>query len=104
MQVSLLAVCAVFASAVAVWAAQDQGEESVAAADVPASVKEIIDNLTKAGIKVEEIQRETEDGKAVYELELEVRDDDIEIELDENGKLLDLEVEDDDEDEGDDDK
>ncbi len=71
--------------------------------ELPDPVKATLDKFIAdeaPGAEVEEIEKEVEDGKVVYEIELEVGDKDIELEIAEDGTLLEKEVEKDDDDEG----
>ncbi len=79
----------------------DEKEEAVSLKQLPAAVKatllrEILREVD--GLRIEELVRETEDGKVVYEIEIEYKDKDIELEIAANGKLLAKEVERDDDD------
>ena len=79
----------------------DEDEEEVSLDEVPAAVKATI--LKEAdGAEVEEVEKEIEDGKVVYEAEFEVDGQEVEIEVAEDGTLLSREIDDEDE-EGDDD-
>jgi uncharacterized membrane protein YkoI len=76
---------------------EDEDEEEVSLDDVPAAVKATI--LKEAGdAEIEEVVKETEDGRIVYEAEFEADGKEIEIEVAENGDLLEREIEDDDDD------
>ena len=81
----------------------DDDEEQVSIDDVPAAVKATI--LANAGDgTVKEIERETEDGKAVYEAEVIIDGQEVEIKVADDGTLLSKEVDDDDDDDDDDDE
>ncbi len=81
---------------------EDEGEQ-VSIKDVPKAVKATILKCAKGG-EIEEIEREEEDGKVVYDVEISVGDKEYELEIAKNGKLLSKEADeaDDDNDEGDD--
>ena len=85
--------------AFASWAAQE-GEERVTLDQVPAAVKATILEEA-AGAKITEIERETKNGKTVYEAEFLLNGQEIEIKVAPDGTLLSREAEDegDDEDE-----
>jgi len=88
----------------------DKDKESVVSLkDVPDSVKAtmLVELLREVkGLELEEIEREQENGKIVYEAEFEYGDTEIELEIDAKGKLLSKEVsrEDDDDDDDKDDR
>ena len=76
----------------------DEDEEQVSINDVPQSVKATI--LANAvGGTVKEIERETEDGKVIYEAEVIINGKEVEIKVGNDGELLGKEVDDDDNDE-----
>ena len=76
-------------------------EEVLASLDkLPAAVKEAVLKMTK-GAKIEEIEREREKGKTVYEIEASCKGIEFELVFAVDGSLVDFEVEDD-EDDGDD--
>jgi hypothetical protein len=87
-------------------------EDSISLKEVPDAVQstvlaEILREVD--GLEIEEIEREKEGRKVVYEIELEYKGKDIELEIADNGKLLRKEVEreeddDDDENENEDDE
>jgi len=80
----------------------DGDEEEVTLKQVPEAVRKTI--LKAAGKhKIEEIERETKNGKTVYEAEWREGDKEVEIKVAPNGKLLKREVEDADDDDDDDD-
>ena len=62
-------------------------DERVTLDQVPAAVRATIERES-AGGKVEEIEREADDGKTVYEVEIEKDDKEIEIHVAEDGKIL----------------
>ncbi len=83
---------------------EDEDEEEVSIKDVPKAVRATILKHARKG-KVEEITKETEDGKVIYDVEIEVGDKEYELEIAANGKLLEKELDedaDDDDDDGDD--
>ena len=71
---------------------KDQEKEiAVSLKDVPDAVKAtMLAELLRGvkGLELEEIERDTENGKVVYEAEFEYGDTEIELEIDANGKLL----------------
>ena len=85
--------------AFAAWAGTED-EEPVTLDQVPAAVKATILKET-AGAKITEIERETKDGKTVYEAEYLQNGREIEIKVAPDGTLLGREVEQDDDDEDD---
>jgi len=80
---------------------EDKDEDVVSIDEVPEAVKATILKHADGG-KIQEIERENEDGKVIYEAEVLIGDKEVELKIDSNGKLLSKE-EDDDEEEGDDD-
>jgi uncharacterized membrane protein YkoI len=80
--------------------AQDKHEEEVTLDQVPAAVKAAI-LKESAGGKITEIERETENGKTVYEAEFLLDGKEVEIQIAPDGTLLGREVEEE-EDDGDD--
>ncbi|MBN2376289.1 MAG: PepSY-like domain-containing protein [Sedimentisphaerales bacterium] len=78
----------------------NEDEVEVSLDEVPAAVKATI--LKEAnGAEVEEVEKEVEDGKVVYEAEFMVDGQEVEIEVAEDGTLLSREIDNEDE-EGDD--
>jgi uncharacterized membrane protein YkoI len=78
------------------------GEKEVTIDEIPAAVKTTI--LAEAnGATIQEIEMETEDGKAVYEAEVIIDGQEVDIVVAPDGTLLGKETEGDDDDEGDDD-
>jgi uncharacterized membrane protein YkoI len=75
----------------------DEDEEEVSLDDVPEAVKATI-LKEAAGAEIEEVVKETEDGRIVYEAEFEADGKEIEIEVAEDGTLLEREIEEDDDD------
>ena len=85
----------------------EEREEAVALKKVPAAVQAtmLVEILREVdGLKLEEIEREDEDGRIVYEAEFEYGDKDIELEISADGKLLSKEVELEEDEEEEDDK
>jgi uncharacterized membrane protein YkoI len=80
----------------------DEDEEQVSIDEVPAAVKATILKEAQGGT-IKEIERETEDGKTVYEAEVIINGEEVEIEVAADGTLLSKEVEDADDDDDDDD-
>jgi len=74
---------------------EDEDEEQVSIDQVPAAVKATILEEAQGGT-IEEIERETEDGKTVYEAEVIINGEEVEIEVAADGTLLSKKVEDDD--------
>ena len=76
-------------------------EEVLASLDkLPAAVKEAVLKMTK-GAKIEEIEREREKGKTVYEIEASCKGIEFELVFAVDGSLVDFEVEDDEDDDSD---
>jgi uncharacterized membrane protein YkoI len=74
---------------------EEEIEEEISLDQVPEAVKTTM--LKEAdGAQIEEVVKETEDGKVVYEAEFEVDGQDVEIEVASDGTLLEREIEDDD--------
>lgn len=81
----------------------DEDEEEVLINQVPAAVKATILEEAQGGT-IKEIERETKDGKTIYEAEVIINGEEVEIEVAADGTLLSKKVEDaDDEDDDDDD-
>ncbi len=93
---SLIGLGVVGTFALAAWAAQE-GEEQVTLEQVPAAVKATI-LKEAAGGKITEIERETKNGKTIYEAEFLRDGREIEIKVAPDGTFLGREVEDDDDD------
>lgn len=81
----------------------DNDEEEVSARDVPSAVRATIRKLARGGT-VEEITKEDENGKVIYEVEIKIGDKEYELEIAANGKLLKKELADDEEDDDDEDE
>ncbi len=77
-------------------------EEGVSIDQLPAAVQSTI-LKEAAGGTIKEIDRETEDGKTIYEAEVIINAEEVEIQVAADGTLLGKKVEDDDEDDDDDD-
>ena len=75
----------------------DEKEERVKLADCPKAVQKTLKRESRGG-KIEEIVREKEDGKVIYEAEIELDGKDYEVEVAEDGTLLSKVLEDDDDD------
>ena len=75
----------------------DEKEERVKLADCPKPVQKTLKRESKGG-KIEEIVREKEDGKIIYEAEIELDGKEYEVEVAEDGTLLSKVLEDDDDD------
>ncbi len=86
--------------------ANDDGEEEITLDQAPAAVQATIKAEAQGGT-IKEIERETENGKTVYEAEVIINGQEVEIEVAPDGTLLGKEIEnaddDKDKDEGDDD-
>ena len=82
--------------------AQDSKEQKVKLEDCPQAVQDTIKKAA-AGGKIEEIEKETENGKAVYEADVVIDGDEYEVKVAEDGKLLSKKQENDDDDATDDD-
>jgi len=80
----------------------DEDEDEVSIKDVPKAVRATILKQARKG-KVEEITKEKEDGKVIYEVEIEVGDKEYDLEIAANGKLLKKELEEEDDDDEDED-
>jgi uncharacterized membrane protein YkoI len=79
------------------------GEEEITLDQAPAAVQATIQAEAQGGT-IKEIERETENGKTVYEAEVIINGQEVEIEVASDGTLLGKEVEDmDDDEDGDDD-
>jgi uncharacterized membrane protein YkoI len=68
-------------------------EEEITLDQCPAPVKATILKEAKGG-KIEEIEKEVEDGKLLYEAELLIDGKEVEIKVAPDGKLLEKEVDD----------
>jgi len=77
---------------------EDEDEEQVSIDQVPAAVK---DTILAQGGTVKEIERENEDGQAVYEADVIIDGQKIEVKVADDGKLLGKEADDEDDDKDD---
>ncbi|MCA9026206.1 MAG: hypothetical protein KDA86_13440 [Planctomycetaceae bacterium] len=66
----------------------DENEQTIALKELP----QVIQDALK-GVEVEEVEKETKDGKTVYEVEIEADDVEIELTLSASGQLLGVEIE-----------
>ncbi|MBN2312326.1 MAG: PepSY-like domain-containing protein [Sedimentisphaerales bacterium] len=73
----------------------DEEEVEISLDDVPAAVKATM-LKEAAGAVIEEVVKETENGKVVYEAEFEADGQEVEIEVSPDGTLLEREIEKDD--------
>ena len=80
--------------------ADDEREEEIALEQVPAAVRETI-LKEAAGAKITEVERETMNGKTVYEAEFLRNGQEIEIKIAPDGTVLSREIEGEDDDEDD---
>jgi uncharacterized membrane protein YkoI len=71
-------------------------EEKVKVENVPAAVRTTIDEQS-AGGAVEDIARESEDGKTIYEVDVKVGGKDYELKIAEDGKLISKKLDEDEE-------
>ncbi|MBU0640192.1 MAG: PepSY-like domain-containing protein [Planctomycetes bacterium] len=92
----LICLAAIIPLTLAVWA-DDGQEEKVTLDQVPAPVKATI-LKESAGGEITEIERETKDGKTVYEAEFMLNGQKIEIKIAPDGALLGRDAEDEDDD------
>lgn len=76
----------------------DEDEEQVSIDQVPAAVK---DTILAQGGTVKEIERENENGQAVYEADVIIDGQKIEVKVADDGKLLGKEADDEDDDKDD---
>lgn len=91
-KISLTALLAAMALATASHAGEN--EEQIPWADVPGAVQKTITDHAGDG-KVEEVEKQTEGGKTVYEAKIKKPDGtEVEIEVGEDGKLIATEEED----------
>src|SRR5688500_7759193 len=73
----------------------DSKEETVKLEDCPKAVQDTI-RKAAAGGKIEEVEKETENGKTVYEAEVVIDGDEYEVKVADDGKLLSKKQENDD--------
>src|SRR6476469_9636509 len=74
---------------------EESNEVEVKWADVPAAVQKTFEKEAP-GVKIEEVDKETKDGKTIYEADVKVKDQTHEIKVGEDGKLISNKVEKDD--------
>ncbi len=84
-------------AAVPVYGDDDDDEVKVKWADVPVAVQKTFEKEAP-GVKIAEVEKETDDGKTTYEAEVTIDGKEYEIEVAEDGKLLERELDDDDDD------
>lgn len=75
----------------------EEGETKIKLKDCPKAVQATIKKEVGDG-KIEDISKETEDGKTIYEVDAEIGGKDYEIKIAENGALISKKLEDDDDD------
>lgn len=75
--------------------ADKEQSKAISLNDVPKPVRETILKQAKGG-KVEEIEKETEDGKTIYDADIVIDGKKFELKVGENGKLLSKQAEEDD--------
>ncbi len=93
MKTERLFVAALLALPLAGWAAEKKkGETHLTMDQLPAAVKGTIEKES-AGAKVEEIEKETEGGKTIYEAEIVKNGRESYIHVSEDGKVLKHETE-----------
>ncbi len=82
---------------------EDEEEEEVKLSDCPAAVQKTLKREAH-GAKIKEVEKETEDGKAIYEAEVKIDGKEYEIEVAQDGTLIckSLDEDDDEEEEEDD--
>lgn len=61
--------------------------QSVSLSDIPAPARAAIEKLT-AGGKIKKIEKEEQEGTAIYDVEAKVKDKDVEYDVDSNGNIL----------------
>tara|TARA_R110000744_G_scaffold380529_1_gene501802 strand:- start:10027 stop:10827 length:801 start_codon:yes stop_codon:yes gene_type:complete len=89
----IVAIAAAAGAAIGFTAPLIQGEETVKLAELPKAVRHTIDQHAKGG-KIEQIERETEDGIVVYSVEVEGKGGDFEFEVGEDGTFMGMDTED----------
>ena len=77
-------------------------EEKIAIEALPAAVVAAVNDAVEGGVIVE-AERETEDGRVIYEIEVDLNGVEWEVEVDEDGNVLEVESEDEDDDDDDED-
>ncbi len=75
----------------------DDDDVKVKWADVPVAVQKTFEKEAP-GVKIAEVEIQTDDGKTTYEAEATIDGKEYEIEVAEDGKLLEKELDDDDDD------
>lgn len=95
--VVLLGAALCLALAVVSFADKCEKEETVTLDQLPAAVRATLENEAKGGT-IDEIEKETEDGKVVYEAEITKNGKTYEVEIAEDGTLISSEADDDDDD------
>ena len=68
----------------------NENEQQISVDELPAAVKAAIKKAAQ-GARIEEVERETENGKTVYEVELVVETE-MELELTEDGTIVGFEL------------
>jgi hypothetical protein len=66
---------------------EEANETKVAIADVPAAVKQTLTEEAK-GAKLESVDKETDDGKTIYEADVDIKGKNYEIKVSEDGTLI----------------
>ncbi len=93
---ALIGMGLIGAVTIAVWAEQNEVEEKISLDQTPAAVKATI-LKEAAGGTIKEIERETKNGKTIYEAEVIIGGKEVEIKVAPDGTLLGKECEDDEE-------
>jgi hypothetical protein len=99
---ALMATCWLACAGCATLSAEEANnskEEKVKLEDCPRDVQDAL-RKAAAGGKIEEVEKETENGKAVYEADVVIDGDEYEVRVAEDGKLLSKKLEDDGDDDG----
>jgi uncharacterized membrane protein YkoI len=103
MLLALMVTCSLACSGCATLSAeeaQESKEEKVKLEDCPKAVQDTLKKAA-AGGKIEGVEKETENGKAVYEADVVIDGDEYEVKVAEDGKLLSKKQENDDDDDAD---
>jgi uncharacterized membrane protein YkoI len=82
---------------------KDEDEVKMSLSEVPPAVRNAL-NREAGGAQISDVERETEDGRTIYEANVTSGGKTWDIKVDENGKVIGKEVEDEGEKEGNDDK
>ena len=90
-----VAVAGVGTGALAAADDKDTGEVKVAILEVPAAVKATIEKAAKGGT-IKEIEKETKDGKTIFEADVVIDGKEYEVTVAEDGKLISTKLDDDD--------